>query len=84
MTASAIATVHVESGGRAYMGIGRGDSALAHLSRVPHSVAAFEDYLVRLQGYLRGEEAVLKVAQAYEQEIVWHTMRPPTVGHLGI
>ena len=56
VTASAIATVQVESGGRAYMGIGRGDSALAHLGRAPHSVAAFEDYLVRLQGYLRGEE----------------------------
>ena len=56
VTASAIATVQVESGGRAYLGIGRGDSALAHLGRAPHPVAAFEDYLVRLQGYLRGEE----------------------------
>ena len=56
VTASAIATVQVESGGRAYLGIGRGDSALAHLGRAPHHVAAFENYLVRLQGYLRGEE----------------------------
>ena len=56
VTASAIATVQAESGGRAYLGIGRGDSALAHLGRAPHPVAAFEDYLVRLQGYLRGEE----------------------------
>ena len=56
VTASAIATVQVESGGRAYLGIGRGDSALAHLGRAPHPVAAFEDYLLRLQGYLRGEE----------------------------
>ncbi len=56
VTASAIATVQVESGGRAYLGIGRGDSALAHLGRAPHSVAAFEDYLARVQGYLRGEE----------------------------
>ena len=56
VTASAIATVQVVSGGRAYLGIGRGDSALAHLGRAPHPVAAFEDYLVRLQGYLRGEE----------------------------
>ena len=56
VTASAIATVQVESGGRAYLGIGRGDSALAHLGRAPHPVAAFEDYLERLQGYLRGEE----------------------------
>ena len=26
-----------------------------------------------------GEETVLKVAQAYEQGTVWHTIRPPTV-----
>lgn len=56
VTASAIATVQAESGGRAYLGIGRGDSALAHLGRAPHSVAGFEDYLMRLQAYLRGED----------------------------
>ena len=61
VTASAIATVQAESGGRAYLGIGRGDSALAHLGRAPHPVAAFEDYLVRLQGYLRGEEVPFEV-----------------------
>ncbi len=56
VTASAIATVQVESGGRAYLGIGRGDSALAHLGRAPDSVPKFEDYLMRLQAYLRGED----------------------------
>ena len=56
VTASVIATVQSESGGRAHMGIGRGDSALAHLGQAPHGVAAFEDYLRDLQGYLRGEE----------------------------
>ncbi len=56
VTASAIATVQVESGGRAYLGIARGDSALAHLGRAPHSVPKFEDYLMRLQAYLRGED----------------------------
>ena len=56
VTASAIATVQAESGGRAHLGIGRGDSALAHLGRAPVSVREFEDYLVRLQGYLAGEE----------------------------
>jgi 5,10-methylenetetrahydromethanopterin reductase len=55
-TASAIATVQVESGGRAVLGIGRGDSALALLGRRPVPVAAFQDYLVRVQAYLRGEE----------------------------
>ncbi len=56
VTASAIATVQAESGGRAYLGIGRGDSALAHLGRAPDSVPKFEDYLKRLQAYLRGED----------------------------
>jgi len=54
--ATAIATVHVESGGRAVLGIGRGDSALAHLGLGPVKVAAFGSYLYRLQGYLRGED----------------------------
>ena len=56
VTASAIATIQAESRGRAHMGIGRGDSALAHLGLAPHSVGAFERYLIQLQGYLRGEE----------------------------
>ena len=55
MTAAAIATVQVESGGRAVLGIGRGDSALAHLGRRPAPVAVLEDYVGRLQHYLAGE-----------------------------
>jgi len=55
-TAAAIAAVHAESGGRAVLGIGRGDSALAHLGYAPAAPAAFEHALRRIQGYLRGEE----------------------------
>jgi len=55
-TATAIGTVQAESGGRAVLRIGRGDSSLAHLGLAPASPAAFERYLVRLQGYLHGEE----------------------------
>jgi 5,10-methylenetetrahydromethanopterin reductase len=55
VTAAAIASVQGESGGRAVLGIGRGDSALAHLGRAPASVAVFERYLVALQAYLAGE-----------------------------
>ena len=54
--ATAIATVQGESGGRAVLGIGRGDSALAHLGLSPAPVRVFERFLARLQGYLRGEE----------------------------
>lgn len=60
-TATAIASVHAESGGRAVLGIGRGDSSLAHLGLAPASPAAFERYLVRLQGYLSGEEVPFDV-----------------------
>ena len=56
VTACAIASVHAESGGRAMLGIGRGDSALAHLGYAPASVPVFARYLQQLQGYLRGEE----------------------------
>src|SRR5499426_3689864 len=55
-TAAAIAAIHAESGGRAVLGIGRGDSALAHLGYAPAPVAVFERTLERIQGYLRGEE----------------------------
>jgi 5,10-methylenetetrahydromethanopterin reductase len=48
--------VHAESGGRAILGIGRGDSALAHLGRAPASVAYFERYLQTVLAYLRGDE----------------------------
>ena len=60
VTATAIATVQAESRGRAILGIGRGDSALAHLGLAPAPVPAFEDYLRRLQAYLRGEEVELE------------------------
>ena len=59
--ATAIATVQGESGGRAVLGIGRGDSALAHLGLSPAPVPVFERFLVRLQGYLRGEEVAFDV-----------------------
>jgi 5,10-methylenetetrahydromethanopterin reductase len=56
VAATAMATVQAESGGRAVLGIGRGDSSLAHLGLAPAPVAMFRQYLERLQGYLRGEE----------------------------
>jgi 5,10-methylenetetrahydromethanopterin reductase len=61
-TAAAIATVQAESGGRAVLGIGRGDSALAHLGLSPAPVSMFRTYLERLQGYLRGDDVPFDVA----------------------
>ena len=52
--ASATATVHSVSRGRMTLGVGRGDSALAHLGRAPARLKQFERYLRHLQTYLSG------------------------------
>jgi 5,10-methylenetetrahydromethanopterin reductase len=54
VTACSIASVDRIAGGRAVLGIGRGDSALAHLGRAPARLGSFERYLRQLQTYLRG------------------------------
>jgi 5,10-methylenetetrahydromethanopterin reductase len=52
--ASAIATIHALSGGRAVLGIGRGDSALFQIGLEPAPLAQFERFLAQLATYLRG------------------------------
>jgi 5,10-methylenetetrahydromethanopterin reductase len=59
VTASAAATLQAETGGRAVLGLARGDSALTHIGRRPVRVAELEDALEAIQGYLRGEEVRL-------------------------
>ena len=54
-TATAITSVDRISNGRAVLGIGRGDSALAHLGRAPARLKQFERYLAQLQAYLAGD-----------------------------
>ena len=56
VTAAAAATVQCISGGRAILGIGRGDSALAYLGHAPASVASFRRALHDLQTLLSGGE----------------------------
>jgi 5,10-methylenetetrahydromethanopterin reductase len=69
ITAGAIASIHGESGGRAVLGIGRGDSALAHLGLAPAPVPVFARYLERVQGYLRGDEVPFEVAADGDGEV---------------
>jgi len=64
VTASAAATVQAISGGRVHLGIGRGDSALAHIGAAPMAIGLFEPYLALLQSYLRGELVELSAAAA--------------------
>jgi len=59
VTASAIATVQAESGGRAVLGIGRGDSAVAKIGERAPSSKGFARYISQVQGFLRGEEVTL-------------------------
>jgi 5,10-methylenetetrahydromethanopterin reductase len=50
--ATVVATVQEESGGRAVLGVGRGDTALFHLGRKPMPVAEFFPRVEQLHTYL--------------------------------
>jgi 5,10-methylenetetrahydromethanopterin reductase len=53
--ATAIATVQEVSGGRAVLGIGRGDTALFHLGRSPMAIEDFFARIREVHAYLNGE-----------------------------
>lgn len=55
VTASAAASLQELAGRRVVLGVGRGDSALAHIGYGLVPTERFGRYLHRLQGYLRGE-----------------------------
>lgn len=55
VTASLIASLQEASGGRAVLGIGRGNSSLAYLGAAPAPLAAFETALSFIQSYLSGQ-----------------------------
>ena len=71
VTASAALALQEVSGGRACIGIGRGDSALAHLGRAPARYQSFAAYVTALQKYLRGE------AVGFEDWPIPHHIAPP-------
>jgi 5,10-methylenetetrahydromethanopterin reductase len=76
-TATAITSVNRVSNGRAVLGIGRGDSALAHLGRAPARLRQFERYLKQLQAYLRGDSVPFE-----EIDIPFETAPPMSELHL--
>ena len=55
VTASAALSLQAESGGRAVLGIGRGDSSVQRIGKREDPVASFARYLAVVQAYLRGE-----------------------------
>ena len=77
VVASAIATIQVESHGRAFLGIARGDSALAYIGRQPMPLADFAVALRQVQAYLRGEAVD---CHGFASRIQWlagaHVARP--------
>ena len=77
VTASAAVTLQVASAGRFVLGIGRGDSALAHLGRAPASVATFERYLAVLRAYLAGDNVSF-------DDLGFHEGVAPPVESLGL
>jgi 5,10-methylenetetrahydromethanopterin reductase len=55
VTASAIMSGAIESGGRVELGVGRGDSALAHIGLPPVSVETLQEFLEIARLYLQGD-----------------------------
>ena len=55
VTASAALSLQAESGGRAVLAIGRGDSSVQRIGKREDPVASFERYLQAVQGYVSGE-----------------------------
>lgn len=76
VTATAIATVHAASEGRAVLGIGRGDSSLGYLGQKPARVADFEAYVARVRGFLHGEEVDLGDATSRNMWIAERDLPP--------
>jgi 5,10-methylenetetrahydromethanopterin reductase len=60
VAASAIAAIVAIAGDRVYFGIGRGDSALAHIGGAPASVPMFERYVAAVRQYLHGESVAFE------------------------
>ncbi len=77
VAAAAAASLQVQSGGRTTLGIGRGDSSLAHLGRAPASVTILEQYLTALQAYLSGESLRFDTLD-------FHPAAAPAVAELGL
>jgi len=62
VVAGAAATLQVISEGRACLGLGRGDSALAYIGASPQGLAEFERRTAMIQAYLRGDHVPLSEA----------------------
>ncbi len=76
VTASAIASVNELSGGRAFLGIGSGDSAVLNLGLRPARVAELRHYVQTVRDLLAGETAEYRGRPAH---VRWANARIPIV-----
>jgi 5,10-methylenetetrahydromethanopterin reductase len=74
VTATAVTSVDIESEGRVELGIGRGDSSLAHIGLVPAPVEWFVTYLTMLRSYLRGESVSIEEARGAATNVLGDTL----------
>lgn len=72
IVASAFATLHHISSGRAQIGVGRGDTALELIGVRPPSAAVFERQVAALQQYLSGADVDV---DGFESRITWLPVR---------
>ena len=79
--ASAIATIQSESGGRAWLGIARGDSAMAYIGRKPQPLDEFGQALEQIQTYLRGERVD---CDGFASQIQWLAQAELPKGNLSV
>ncbi len=59
VTASAMATLQIESGGRAICGLGRGDSSCAHIGRRQATTEEMRAYGAAVKTYIAGGEVMI-------------------------
>jgi 5,10-methylenetetrahydromethanopterin reductase len=59
VTAGAMATLQIESGGRAICGLGRGDSSAAHIGRRQANTRELREYALAIQSYVRGGDVMI-------------------------
>jgi probable F420-dependent oxidoreductase len=71
--ASAYATLHVMSGGRMVMGIGRGDSAVRVIGRQPVKVAEFEAACLLIKDFMNGRKVE---SNGKELQLEWALTEP--------
>jgi 5,10-methylenetetrahydromethanopterin reductase len=77
VTAAAIASVQVESGGRVSLGVGRGDPALAHLGLRPAPLPVLRSYVWCVRAYLRGEAVPPHASPPVATRLRWLDGVPP-------